>query len=67
MKELYIFFAMNMRQLILKKAYKYQLITNPHLMNKYRVNISLSRMKLFKEIYQIKKGDKMYWETTSLW
>jgi predicted metalloendopeptidase len=67
LKEFYIYFAMNMRQLILKKAYKYQLITNPHLMDKYRVNIALSRQSLFSEIYNIKKGDKMYWNTSSFW
>jgi len=67
LKALYILFAMNLRQIILKKAYKYELLTNPHLMNKYRVNITLSRMKLFKDIYQIKKGDGMYWNTPPLW
>ena len=67
LRELYIYFAMNMRQLIQQKAYKYQLATNPHLMDKYRVNISLSRIPLFKEMYNIKKGDGMYWETTSIW
>ena len=67
LKEFYIYFAMNMRQLILKKAYNFQLITNPHLMDKYRVNISLSRQSLFNEIYHIKKGDKMYWNTSSFW
>ena len=38
-----------------------QLKTNPHPMDKYRTNCPLARLELFKTIYNIKKGDKMYW------
>jgi predicted metalloendopeptidase len=67
LKEFYILFALNMRQLIAKKAYNFQKLNNPHLMDKYRVNITLSRLNLFKAIYKIKKGDKMYWDADTIW
>jgi len=53
--------AFQSRQKIYDKAVKAQLKVNPHPMEKYRVNCPLSRLKLFKNIYNIKKGDKMYW------
>jgi predicted metalloendopeptidase len=30
-------------------------------MEEYRVNCSLSRLELFCSLYNIKKGDEMYW------
>jgi len=62
LKEFFTYYAIQMRQSIAKKAYRVQTVTNPHPFDKYRVNIPLSRLKLFKDAYDIKKGNKMYFE-----
>jgi predicted metalloendopeptidase len=40
---------------------------NPHPLDKYRANCPLSRLRLFKSIYNIKKGDGMYWDSDTIW
>jgi len=60
-----VYFAVQQRQHIYKNAIKAQLKTNPHPMDKYRTNVPVSRLKLFRSIFDIKKGDKMYWHTTN--
>ena len=57
----YVYTAIQSRQKIYDNAIKAQLKVNPHPMEKYRINCPFSRSKLFKNIYNIKKGDKMYW------
>ena len=64
----YIYFAVQSRQQISKKAILAQLKTNPHPLDKYRCNIPLSRTQVFRAIYNVKKGDKMWWHSTnSVW
>jgi predicted metalloendopeptidase len=64
----YIYFAIQQRQKIIKKAVLAQLKTNPHPLDKYRCNVPLSRMKVFRAIYNVEKGDKMWWHSTnSIW
>ena len=41
------------------------MITNPHPLDKYRTNIPLSRMKVFRKLFNIKKKDKMWWHNTN--
>ena len=65
--KLYMNFAVQGRQQIYKKAIKAQLKMNPHPLEKYRVNCSLSRLELFKTIYGIKKGDGMWWNSDTIW
>ena len=60
----YVYFAMQQRQHIYKEAIEAQLKTNPHPPDKYRANVPLSRLKLFRSLYNIQKGDKMYWPST---
>ncbi len=57
----FVYIAIQARQQIFKKAIKAQLKTNPHPMDKYRTNCPLSRLELFRSLFNIKKGDKMYW------
>lgn len=57
----FVYMAVQARQKVNDDAVKAQLKTNPHPLEKYRTNCPLSRLKLFKSIYNIKKGDKMYW------
>ena len=64
-KAFFVYVAMNQRQHIYKAAIKSQLKINPHPLDKYRTNIPLSRLALFRNIYGIKKGDLMYWPSIS--
>lgn len=57
------FYAIQQRQIIKKHALDIQLKTNPHPLDKYRTNIPLSRISLFRKIYDIQKKDKMYWHS----
>jgi predicted metalloendopeptidase len=61
----FVYFAYQQRQIINKKAIESQLKSNPHPLDKYRCNVPLSRIPLFREIYNIKKKDKMWWNSTN--
>jgi len=61
----FIYFAVQSRQKISKKAILAQLKTNPHPLDKYRCNVPLSRTNVFRAIYKVKKGDKMWWPSTN--
>lgn len=64
----FVYLAIQARQKIFDEAIKAQLKTNPHPMDKYRTNCPLARLKLFRSLYNIKKGDKMYWKSTdTIW
>jgi putative endopeptidase len=64
----YTFFAIQYRQKISKKAIISQLKTNPHPLDKYRCNVPLSRTNVFRAIYNVKKGDKMWWHSlNNIW
>lgn len=60
--EFFTYFTIQMRQSMAKKAYRVQIVTNPHPPDKYRVNVPLSRLKLFRSIYDVKSSNKMYWK-----
>ena len=65
---LYTYFALQQRQFIGKKALSAQLKTNPHPLDKYRCNIPLSRSKVFRALFNVKKGDGMWWHNTdTIW
>jgi len=61
----FIYYAIQERQHVYKKAFEAQLKSNPHPMDKYRTNVPLSRMKLFRSLYNIKEGDGMWWHSTN--
>ena len=64
----FVYLAVQARQKIFDEAIKAQLKTNPHPMDKYRTNCPLARLDLFRTLYNIKKGDKMYWSSTdTIW
>jgi putative endopeptidase len=60
----YTYFAFQQRQLVSKKAISAQLKTNPHPLDKYRCNVPLSRSLIFRSLYNVKKGDGMWWHNT---
>jgi predicted metalloendopeptidase len=61
----FIYYAVQSRQKISKKAILAQLKTNPHPLDKYRCNVPLSRTRVFRAIYNVEKGDKMWWHNTN--
>lgn len=61
----FIYFAVQSRQKISNRAILAQLKTNPHPLDKYRCNVPLSRTNVFRAIYKVKKGDKMWWHSTN--
>jgi predicted metalloendopeptidase len=61
----FIYFAVQSRQKISRKSILAQLKTNPHPLDKYRCNVPLSRLTAFRTIFDIKKGDKMWWHSTN--
>ena len=63
-EKFFTYYAVQERQKIKKRALDIQLKTNPHPLDKYRTNVPLSRIPLFRKIYDIQKGDKMYWHST---
>ena len=64
-KVFYIYFAFQQKQKVSKKALTAQLKTNPHPLDKYRCNVPLSRSIIFRSIYDVKKGDGMWWHNTN--
>ena len=64
----YVYCAIQSRQKVYPKAINAQLKINPHPLEKYRCNCPLSRLEIFREIYNIKKGDGMWWHNTdTIW
>jgi predicted metalloendopeptidase len=64
----YTYFAFQQKQKIGKNAIKAQLKTNPHPLDVYRTNIPLSRSQTFRSIYDVKKGDGMWWhDMNTIW
>jgi putative endopeptidase len=67
-KTFYVYFAVQSRQKISKRAILAQLKTNPHPLDKYRCNVPLSRSRIFRAIFNVKKGDGMWWNSlNSVW
>lgn len=64
-EKFFVFFAVQSRQKISKKSILAELKTNPHPLDKYRCNVPLSRSLIFRTIYGVKKGDKMWWKSTN--
>ena len=62
-KLFFIHFAINLRQKLVNE--ESQLIINNHPPDKYRCDVPLSRSLLFRAIYNVKKGDKMWWPNTN--
>jgi putative endopeptidase len=60
----YTYFAFQQRQVVTKKALSAQLKTNPHPLDKYRCNVPLSRSEIFRALYNVQKGDGMWWHNT---
>ena len=64
---MFMYIAYQWRSYVSKKSIPIELKINPHPLDKYRANCPLSRLRLFKSIYNIKKGDGMYWHSDTIW
>ena len=64
---LFMYIAHQWRSFVSKEAIPTELKINPHPLDKYRANCPLARLELFKSIYNIKKGDGMYWHSDTIW
>jgi putative endopeptidase len=64
---LFMYIAYQWRSFVSKEAIPTELKINPHPLDKYRANCPLARLELFKSIYNIKKGDGMYWHSDTIW
>jgi predicted metalloendopeptidase len=62
----YIYFAFQQREKVSKRALNAQLKTNPHPLSKYRCNVPLSRSTIFRGLYNVKRGDPMWWHNTNM-
>ena len=60
----YTYYAFQQKQLVGKKALAAQFKTNPHPLDKYRCNVPLSRSDIFRALFNVKKGDGMWWHNT---
>ena len=56
----YTYYAIQSRQYANRREILVQQLTNPHLNMKIRTNVPLMRSKTFRDVVEIKKGDKMY-------
>lgn len=56
----YTYYAIQSRQYTNRREILVQVLTNPHLNMKIRTNVPLMRSKTFRDVVEIKKGDKMY-------
>jgi putative endopeptidase len=62
--EFYFYYAKQWRSTLQTKEMTGKIDNNLHTISKYRVNCVLSRSRRFQEMYGIKKGDGMYYDTT---
>ena len=60
-REFYIYFTYQLKQKMDKKTIEYENFVNPHPPDKLRANVPLSRSLFFRNIYNIKPNEKMYW------
>lgn len=69
LKAFLVYFAIQGREKISnKRGLEIKIKTNPHPLEKYRVNVPLSRYEIFRDIYEVKKNDKMFWHNTdTIW
>jgi len=64
----FTYFSIRMKSKLNKESLTSQLYTNPHGIDKYRANVTLSRSLIFRALYNIKKEDGMWWNNdTGVW
>lgn len=61
----FIYFAVQYRQKMSKKSMIAHLKSDPHPLDKYRCNVPLTRSPTFRALFNVKKGDGMWWPSTN--
>lgn len=61
-KTFFIYYAHQQRQIMNRNVVKAQILTDPHPLEKYRTNVPLSRIEIFRKLFKISKKDKMWWK-----
>ena len=68
LEKFYTDVAIQGRQKVFNRAVRSQLRINPHPLEKYRCNCPLSRLELFRSIFNIRQGEGMWWHNTdTIW
>jgi len=62
--QFYYYYTHRYKTVLKKKLFHKLIKYDTHSLFKYRINCVLSRSKRFQSVYQIKKGDGMYYENT---
>ena len=62
--EFYYYYTHRYKTVLKKKLFHKLIKYDSHSLFKYRINCVLSRSKTFQSVYQIQKGDGMYYENT---
>ena len=62
--QFYYYYTHRYKTVLKKKLFHKLIKYDSHSLFKYRINCVLSRSKTFQSVYQIKKGDGMYYENT---
>ena len=65
-EKFFTFIAFQWREVIYKEAIRFNIQTNPHPLVQYRTNCPLARIEIFKKIYKVVKGDRMYWNSDTI-
>ena len=65
-EKFFCYFAIQQRFMINKKALDVISISNIHPLEIYRTNIPLSRIEIFREIYNVQKNNNMWWKNNNL-
>ena len=60
-KNFFINYTLCLKQQINKGSETSSKVIDIHPLAKYRVNVPLSRIEIFRFLYDVKKGDGMYW------
>ena len=66
-RKFFTYIAFQWREIVYEKAVEWNIKSNPHPMVKYRTNCPLARMDVFKLMYNVLPGDKMYWKSDTIW
>ena len=67
LKDFYMNYALNWRSNQSIKLYKKNINEDEHAYSKYRVNCVLSNSKNFQRIFDVKEGDRMYFNGEDIW
>ena len=66
-RKLFTYIAFQWKEIVYKTALEWNIKSNPHPLVKYRTNCPLSRIDIFKAMFNVIPGDRMYWKSDTIW